>query len=196
MHLTCMKWLEYVRDRYPEHFNSCRVLEMGSLNINGSVRPYFKNCEYTGVDWRPGPNVDLVSLAHKVRLRKKFRTIISCSMLEHDPHWEMSLTKIIDLLGDDGALFLVWGGIGNAPHCWETAPDGEFHPLKASLVFDYLTNKGLYVHEFGGEDSFMRHLKLGDLDLRIAVGCFNLVGFKDKNYPKTERLIFELNEEN
>ena len=117
-------------------------------------------------------------------------------MLEHDPYWEKSLTKMIELLADDGGLFLVWGGIGNPPHCWETAPDGGFHPLKASLVFDYLIGKGIHVHEFGGEDSFMRYLHLGDLDLRVAIGCFDLIGFKDKHYPKTEPLMLELNEAN
>lgn len=196
MHLTCMKWLEYCRDKYPEHFNDCRVLEMGSMNINGSVRPYFKNCEHIGIDWMPGPLVDVVSLAHKVRFRRKFKTLISCSMLEHDPYWEKSLIKMIDLLADDGALFLSWGGIGNLPHCYNSAPDGGFHPLKASLVFDYLINKGLHIHEFGGEDRIMKYLKLDDLDLRIAVNCFNLIAFKDKWYPKTDQLIFRPNEEN
>ena len=196
MHLTCMKWLEYCQRKYPEYFNNCGVLEMGSMNINGSVRPYFKNCEYIGVDWKPGLDVDVVSLVHKIRFRKKFKTIISCSMLEHDPYWEKSLIKMIDLLADNGALFLSWGGIGNAPHCWDSAPDGGFHALKGSLVFDYLINKGLYVHEFGGEDSFMKYLKKGDLDLRIAIGCFNLIGFKDKSYSKTKRLIFRPNKDN
>ena len=196
MHLTNMKWLEYIRDRYPMHFNNCRVLEMGSMNINGSVRPYFTNCEYIGVDWMPGQYVDIVSLAHKVKFRKKFKTVISFSMLEHDPYWKKSLTKMMSLLADDGGLFLSWGGIGNPPHCLSSAPDGSFHPLKASLVFDYLTDRGVYVHEFGCEDTFMKHLNLGDLDLRVAKAAYNLVAFKDKEYPKTYQVIFELNEDN
>lgn len=196
MHLTCMKWLEYCRDKYPEHFNDCRVLEMGSMNINGSVRKYFTNCEHLGVDWMPGLNVDIVSLAHEVKFNnKKFKTVISSSMLEHDPYWEKSLINMIDLLQDDGGLFLTWGGIGNRPHCIDTAPDNDFHALKGSLVFDYLINKGLYIHEFGGEEAFMEYLGLGDIDLRIAIGSINLIGFK-KKYTLTGQLIFKLNKDN
>ena len=196
MHLTCMKWLEHCERKYPEHFNNCSVAEMGSMNINGSVRDYFACCEYVGVDWEPGPCVDLVSLVHEVKFEEKFKTVISCSMLEHDPYWEKSLVKMIDLLADDGALFLGWGGIGNIPHCLDSAPDGGFHPLKASLVFDYLINKGLHIHEFGGEDRLMKYLKLENLDLRVAKSCFNLVGFKNKEYFKTKPLIFRPNKEN
>jgi len=195
MHLTCMKWLEYCRDKYPKHFNDCSVLEIGSLNINGSVRPYFKGCEHIGLDWRPGNNVDIVALAHEIRFEKKFKTLISCSMLEHDPYWEKSLLNMIDLLAEDGGLFLSWGGMNCPPHFLETAPDGKFHALKASLVFDYLTNKGLYVHEFGREDSFMKYMRLWDIDSRVAISCFNLIGFKNKNYPKTEQLFFRANED-
>ena len=56
-------------------------------------------------------------------------------------------------------------------------------------------NKGLYIHEFGGEDDFMKYIGLGDIDLRIAVMSVNLIGFK-KKYTKTDQLIFKLNKEN
>jgi len=197
MHLTCMKWLEHCRDEYPKHFNDCSVLEMGSLNINGSIRPYFTNCEYIGVDWINGSTVDVVSLAHEVKFKKKFKTIISSSMLEHDPYWKKSLTNMVKLLAQDGGLFLSWGGIGNPPHCLEHSPTGTgFHPLKGSLVFDHLTKVGLYIHEFGHEDSFMHYLGLGDIDLRIAINSINLVAFKNRKYAKTKKLIFKLNEDN
>ena len=39
-----------VREHYLAHFERARVLEVGSLDINGSVRDLFSACEYTGVD--------------------------------------------------------------------------------------------------------------------------------------------------
>ena len=48
-----------VREHYPNSFKSARVLEVGSLDINGSVRELFEKCDYTGVDLQMGPGVDL-----------------------------------------------------------------------------------------------------------------------------------------
>ena len=43
------------------------VLEIGSLDINGSVRPMFKPFQltYTGIDMQEGPGVDIVVDAAK-----------------------------------------------------------------------------------------------------------------------------------
>jgi hypothetical protein len=185
-----MKWHEYCREAYPDYFNDCSVLEMGSLNYNGSVRQYFTNCTYTGVDWTHGLGVDIVSLAHEVEFRNmKFKTIISASMLEHDPYWERSLVKMIDLLDEDGGLFLNWGGEGSIPHCRDSAPDKKYHPLKSTLVFDFLENKGLYIHEFGNEAKMMNKLGFNEIDKRIAKHCYVLIGFKHEKYPEDERVI-------
>ena len=48
-----------VRTSYPAAFDRVNVLEVGSLDINGSVRELFKNCRYVGVDLQLGPGVDL-----------------------------------------------------------------------------------------------------------------------------------------
>jgi hypothetical protein len=45
---------------YPQFFERVRVGEVGSLNINGSVRGFFSECDYTGFDVGPGPGVDQV----------------------------------------------------------------------------------------------------------------------------------------
>jgi SAM-dependent methyltransferase len=37
------------------------VVELGSRDINGSVRPLFDGQDYTGVDIAPGPGVDVVA---------------------------------------------------------------------------------------------------------------------------------------
>ena len=42
-----------------------KVLEIGSYDVNGSVRSNFKHVqEYVGVDLIPGPSVDVVSKGH------------------------------------------------------------------------------------------------------------------------------------
>jgi hypothetical protein len=49
-----------VKDKHPEFFSNTKVLEVGSLDINGSIRMFFSDCDYTGVDLGPGRGVDLI----------------------------------------------------------------------------------------------------------------------------------------
>ena len=49
-----------VKDKHPEFFQNKKVLEVGSLNINGTVRDFFTDCEYVGCDLGEGPGVDIV----------------------------------------------------------------------------------------------------------------------------------------
>ena len=70
-------WLGEMRRQYPEAFVCDSVLECGSYNVNGSVRGLFVAREYVGLDWRPGPGVDVVSLVHEYQPGRKFDTVIT-----------------------------------------------------------------------------------------------------------------------
>ena len=59
-HYTQRQFVEWVKAAFPDSFKGKRVLEVGSLDINGSVRGYFQDCEYIGLDVGPGPGVDVV----------------------------------------------------------------------------------------------------------------------------------------
>jgi hypothetical protein len=72
-----------------------RVLELGSLNVNGTARTAFWNAkEYVGIDSRPGPCVDHVMEACQVAsftrdLGGEFDCIAATSFFEHDKKfWE------------------------------------------------------------------------------------------------------------
>ena len=190
MHLTNAINLERLSKSYPTHFNNCSVIEFGSLNINGTVRKFFKDCDFIGVDWRSGPCVDLISLAHAFEWEDKFDTVISCQMLEHDPYWKKSLDKMISLVKEYGILILSWGGANCAPHYLETAPDGKFHALKGEAVYNYLLDK-IYIKEFGYEDDFITENR-ENLDLRLGRQCVLLVGTVHDTGPAT---IFKMDKE-
>ena len=65
MHEEVRDWFGELRRQYLEAFVCDSVLECGSYNVNGSVRGLFAAREYVGLDWRPGPGVDVVSLVHE-----------------------------------------------------------------------------------------------------------------------------------
>lgn len=80
---------------FPYSFKEATVLEVGSLNINGSVRQFFINCNYVGVDISEGNGVDIVGYAHTLPLADdSFDTVISCECFEHDKHWKETFQKM------------------------------------------------------------------------------------------------------
>lgn len=106
-------------------FNAERVLECGSYDINGNPRKYFSSAkEYIGIDWRPGPCVDKVALVHEYKDKPNgyFNFVIATSLIEHDPHWEDSIARMVDLLAPGGSLLITCGGLGFHQHELETSP--------------------------------------------------------------------------
>ena len=185
MHYGNRLFWDRCAEKYARHFNDpSRAIEFGSLNINGSIRNSCRCTDYTGLDWRPGRCVDIVSLAHEAPFApESFDTVVSASMLEHDPFWDKSLRKMVEVLRPDGILAISWGAMKNVLHCEDTAPDGKFHALKTALVLDLLEAIGMYVHEFQYERSIIEEAS-GRLlrDEQRGLGEAALVAFKDRAY--------------
>ena len=103
-HKEQRNFCERVKARFPDDFNKKKVLDVGSLDINGNNRYLFDNCDYTGIDLGPGKNVDIICSAHK--FKGQYDTIISTEMFEHDPHIKDSLDNIVSNLLKPGGLFI------------------------------------------------------------------------------------------
>lgn len=97
------EWTKQVVDQWLP--SPGRVLEIGSLDVNGSVREYFTNAQsYLGTDMQGGPGVDMVCNAHDLiygldekEVYQKFDTIICMETLEHDQEFWLTL-GIIEML--------------------------------------------------------------------------------------------------
>lgn len=84
------------------------VLEVGSRRVTGSVRQYFKKADYTGFDYYPGENVDIVGDAHQLSkyFEKKYDLIYSSAVFEHlAMPWVVAL-EMIKLLKPNGYIFV------------------------------------------------------------------------------------------
>jgi len=110
VHDAVADYITTVRRRMPSRFRNVRVLEVGSLDINGSVREFFNDCEYLGIDLGEGPGVDRVCHVQKLVDRRGFDVVISTSALEHDRHWESSLAAMYRLLRVRGLLLVTAAG--------------------------------------------------------------------------------------
>jgi SAM-dependent methyltransferase len=123
-----------------QFFNNCKVFEVGSHDINGSVRALFKNCSYVGIDVGPGPGVDLVCQGQDYRgADDSFDTVISCECMEHNPAWRETFQNMVRVCRPGGLALMTCAGIGRTEHgTTMTAPDLSRNTLDEG--WDYYGN--------------------------------------------------------
>ncbi len=138
MHESVMAWVgQQVKALGP--LSNLDVLEVGSYNVNGSVRPLFAGCRsYVGLDLLPGPGVDVVyhpldwgrAIRFDVIVSTRFDVIVSTEMLEHTERPWHDLFEWYLRLRPGGRLivtargFDVGGAFGwhNPPDRWRYGP--------------------------------------------------------------------------
>ena len=136
-HAQQLEFVTSVKARFPESFVGKRVLEVGSLDINGSVRQFFEGCTYLGVDLGEGKGVDLVCPGHLLNLPDNtFDTVISCECFEHDKHWQQTFLKMVSL--SNHLVVFTCATDGRREH-GTTASD----PEDAPFTHDYYKNLGV-----------------------------------------------------
>ena len=136
-HPAQREFLQRVKQRYPNDFSWQRVLEIGSLNINGTARDFFDNCAYTGVDVGAGACVDIVCLGHETKfLDETFDVVLSCECFEHNPHWASTFFNMIRQCRRGGLIIMTCATTGRAEH-----GTARTTPQDAPLVpWDYYQN--------------------------------------------------------
>lgn len=138
-HKAQIDFITNVKSLYSSYFNNRCVVEIGSLDINGSVRPFFSNCVYIGIDVGSGPGVDIVSLGHEYKMSNSFDVAISCECFEHDPHWQDTFTNMIDLCKTGGLIIFSCATTGRKVHGTPTE-EPQSSPLSVGLGWDYYKN--------------------------------------------------------
>lgn len=108
---------EKVKNLYPDFFKNKKVLDIGSLDVNGSNRDLFEDCDYLGIDVGQGPNVDLVSIGHLFDGPDEyFDTIISTEVFEHDMFYEETIKNVIRMLKPGGLFLFTCAAPGRPEH--------------------------------------------------------------------------------
>jgi SAM-dependent methyltransferase len=116
-HYQQLKFIEILGDFFPNFFIKKKILEIGSWDVSGSIRQFFTNCEYVGVDVSEGPGVDIVSLGQDLKLPDKyFDLVISCECFEHNPNWIETFDNMYRMLNDDGLFVLTCATYGRREH--------------------------------------------------------------------------------
>tara|TARA_R110000868_G_scaffold78514_1_gene224001 strand:+ start:838 stop:1332 length:495 start_codon:yes stop_codon:yes gene_type:complete len=98
-----------------------RVLEIGSLDINGSPRGLVLEADWYGIDLQAGAAVDEIADAAEWRSDRRFDLVICAEVLEHTPAVEDILATASLHLESGGRLILTCATDGREPH---SAVDG------------------------------------------------------------------------
>lgn len=126
MHTEVLDFFKKAKYAHPSFFFGKKVLEVGSLYVNGSVRDFFENCDYTGIDIGEGSGVDVVCKAHEYIHPEAFDVVVSTEMLEHDEYWPHSLATMYMNLKPGGLFVFTCAGPRREEHgTARTNPDAS-----------------------------------------------------------------------
>lgn len=135
-------FFEETRKQLPEFFSGQRVLEVGSLNINGTVRDFFSNCSYTGVDVAPGNDVDIVAQGQDLTFPdSSFDVTVSAECFEHNPHWKETFDNMVRMTRKGGLVAFTCAAEGRPEHGTARTDVGS-SPLTVGIGWDYYKNLG------------------------------------------------------
>jgi hypothetical protein len=108
-----------------KHGPFSNVLEIGSRDVNGSVRSLFTGAKYLGLDVAPGPGVDIVIDAEDYT-GGGHDCVVCCEVLEHAPRPEEIIAVAWQALQSDGCFILTAACPPRAPH--SGVDGGPVHP--------------------------------------------------------------------
>ena len=95
-----------------EEFTNKAILEIGSRDVNGSLKPLIVDSnphEYVGIDIQNGPNVDLILPAEELLEHfgtERFDVVVSTETLEHVIDWRKVIHSMKDVLKKRGFLYI------------------------------------------------------------------------------------------
>lgn len=132
MHETSYNEMKRFVEKYLDRDQELKIIEIGSLDVNGSYRPLFDspNWIYTGLDLDAGKNVDIVaSDPYNYPFESNsFDVVISGSTLEHVEDMHAFIKEAARIIKKDGIMCVI------APwtypehkypvDCWRILPDG------------------------------------------------------------------------
>ena len=90
-----------------ENIKNKKILDVGSYDVNGTMKPIFEQGQYIGLDMEEGPNVDVVGRAQEIPfIEDFFDIVISSSCFEHDDMFWVSFKEMCRVLKPGGYMYI------------------------------------------------------------------------------------------
>jgi SAM-dependent methyltransferase len=133
-HPAQIEFVAALQKKFPDFFIRKNVLEVGSLNINGSIRQFFQQCNYVGVDLGAGRDVDVIAKGEDLSYADgSFDVVASCECFEHNPEWAKTFGNMVRM--SCGLVFFSCATTGRAEHGTRRS-----NPHDAPFCGDYYRN--------------------------------------------------------
>lgn len=143
-----------------EHLPPLEVLELGSFDINGSVRDAYPNAKsWWGIDIAEGRGVDQVADATTYRDGKSYDVVVCAEAFEHTASWRDIIVTAFEHLKTGGLFVASCATKSRPPH---SAFDGG-----ALREGEYYENVHPDVME-----QFMKSTPFSTYEIRVADGYF------------------------
>lgn len=144
MHSSALQLGKYFFHTYAKNRKKLKVLDIGSKDINGSLRSSApRDAGYIGIDFEAGKGVDVVITdPYKFPFKSNsFDMIVSSSCFEHSDFFWLVFLECLRLLKPSGVLYI------NAPS------NGPFHRYPIDS-WRFYPDAGLSLEAFGRKSGF------------------------------------------
>jgi SAM-dependent methyltransferase len=142
-------WWHETAQHFPAHFRQTHVLEVGAAGASGSLRGLVSDpASYQAIDSRPGPAVDVVCPAHAFAPTppdRRFDTLVSDAMLEHDPAWMAGVAQTMQYVRPGGRAFWSWCVRRSDAHGGHDTTGGEGPPITLEAMLHLVEGLGYRV---------------------------------------------------
>ncbi|MDA7696441.1 class I SAM-dependent methyltransferase [Porticoccaceae bacterium] len=156
-HYQAVKFIE-LTDAYFEitQRQDCSILEVGSYDVNGTVRNILKSDNYVGIDLAEGPGVDKVVGGQDCDFDSEiFDLCIASEVFEHNPYWKETFENMYRMTKNHGFVLITCGSTGRPEH-GTARTDPSHAPGAQAIGWDYYHN--LSVREF---EKILREYQFG-----------------------------------
>jgi len=139
MHEAAYRFVQSVMPSLPDG----PVLEIGSRDVNGSIRGLFHPRAYLGIDVVPGPGVDVVADGSSFVPMDPPQIVICMEALEHTPQAAAICAQAHAILQAGGWFIVTAAGDGRPPHSavdgYVLRPGEYYENVSADALREWLT---------------------------------------------------------
>jgi SAM-dependent methyltransferase len=129
MHQTAMNNAKAFHDAYVSRLGRLHIVEIGSQDVNGSIRDHFKGHDYIGVDFAPGKGVQVI-LDDPYALPfpdSSVDVVLTSSCFEHSEFFWLTFAEVARILKPGGLCYINVPSNGPVHRwpvdCWRFYPD-------------------------------------------------------------------------
>lgn len=118
MHKEAYDWVFVSFHGWRKGRSNVSVLEIGSFDINGSIRNIFEPfaANYLGIDPQDGPGVDLVADGATYSSPNTYDVVVTAETFEHTADWKQIIRASYNNLKDGGLFIATMAGEGRPVH--------------------------------------------------------------------------------